>query len=67
MIKMSRSAMLLEFSRDYIEQLDGDKTYCHPYIRCHCGSEKVFNYGLPKNNGKYFFCRSCQTSFILQK
>jgi hypothetical protein len=40
--------MLLEFSRDYIEQLGGDKTYCHPYIRCQCGSDKVFSYGLPK-------------------
>ena len=59
--------MLLEFSRDYIEQLDSDKTYSHPYVKCPCGSDKVFNYGLPKNNGRYFFCRSCQTSFILQK
>ena len=59
--------MLLEFSRDYIEQLDRDKTYSHPYVKCPCGSDKVFNYGIPKDNGIYFFCRSCQTSFKLKK
>jgi predicted SprT family Zn-dependent metalloprotease len=66
MIRTLRSTMLLEFSRDDMEQLDNDEIYCHPYVRCSCGSDKVFNYGIPKNNGKYFFCRTCQASLKVQ-
>ncbi|MBW1946155.1 MAG: class I SAM-dependent methyltransferase [Deltaproteobacteria bacterium] len=62
-LKISRSAMLLEFYREYVEFLNNDMVYSHPYVRCACGSDKVFNYGIPKNNGRYFYCRMCETSF----
>lgn len=65
-IRVLRSTMLLEFSRDYIELLNEDTIHSHPHIRCSCGSNKVFNYGMPKNNGTYFFCRTCETSFKVQ-
>ena len=62
-LKLSRSAMLLEFSREYVELLNNHEMYCHQHIRCACGSDKVFNYGIPKNNGRYFHCRTCETFF----
>lgn len=62
-LRLSRNAMLLEFSREYVEHLNNHEMYCHPYLQCACGSNKVFNYGIPKNNGKYFHCRTCETSF----
>ena len=64
-IRLSKSAMLLEFSREYVELLNNHEMYCHPYIRCACGSDKVFNYGIPKNNEKYYHCRTCETSFTM--
>lgn len=62
-IRLFRSAMLLEFSREQIQMLNEDTIYCHPSVRCSCGSDKVFNYGIPKNNGRYFFCRTCENAF----
>jgi SAM-dependent methyltransferase len=62
-LKMLRSAMLFEFPREYVELLNSDKVYSHPYVRCACGSDRVLNYGIPKNNGRYFYCRMCETSF----
>jgi SAM-dependent methyltransferase len=64
--KFLKSAMLLEFSREYIQLLNKDMKYNHPNVRCICGSDKVFNYGIPKNNGRYFLCRTCDTSFKAQ-
>lgn len=55
--------MLLEFPREHLHILDEDRGYCHPSLRCSCGSDKVFNYGIPKNNGRYFFCRICEKTF----
>jgi ubiquinone/menaquinone biosynthesis C-methylase UbiE len=62
-LRLSRSTMLLEFSREYVELLNNHEMYCHPHIRCACGSDKVLNYGIPKNNGKYYHCCTCETSF----
>jgi SAM-dependent methyltransferase len=64
--KILKSAMLLEFSREYIQLLNNDMMHTHPNVRCFCGSDKVFNYGIPKNNGRYFLCRTCDTSFKAQ-
>ena len=66
-IRFLRSTMLLEFSREHIELFNEDRIYCHPHVQCSCGSDKVFNYGIPKNNGKYFFCRTCEISFKTQE
>jgi len=62
-LKILRDAMLLEFPREYVELLDNDEVYSHPDVMCACGSNKVLNYGIPKNNGRYFYCRTCKTSF----
>ncbi|MHB8835820.1 MAG: class I SAM-dependent methyltransferase [Candidatus Methylomirabilia bacterium] len=58
-----RSAALLEYPREYVALLDDDPALGHSHIRCTCGSDKVFNYGLPRNNGRYFLCRTCERSF----
>jgi len=62
-LKMLWSTMLLEIPGEYVEMLNGDMADSHPYVRCACGSDKVLNYGIPKNNGRYFLCRTCRTSF----
>jgi SAM-dependent methyltransferase len=61
--KVMRSAALLEYPREYVTLLDNDPAHGHPSIRCACGSDKVFNYGLPRSNGRYFLCRTCERSF----
>lgn len=62
-IRLLRGTMLLEFPREHLQMLNEDTIYCHPYVRCSCGSDKVVNYGIPKNNGRYFFCRTCEKAF----
>jgi SAM-dependent methyltransferase len=61
--KAARSAVLLEFPRRYAALLDDDPALSHPDVRCACGSDKVFNYGTPKGNGRNFLCRACERSF----
>jgi SAM-dependent methyltransferase len=61
--RVLRSAALLEFPREYLALLDDDPARGHPHLRCACGSDKVFNYGIPRNNGRYFLCRTCERSF----
>jgi SAM-dependent methyltransferase len=58
-----RSAALLEYPREYVALLDDDPALGHSHLRCTCGSDKVFNYGMPRNNGRHFLCRTCERSF----
>lgn len=62
-VKMLRGMVHLEFSREHIELMNEYMTNAHPHARCSCGSNKVINYGLPRNNGRYFHCRTCETFF----
>ncbi len=62
-VKVLWSSMLWEYPREYVELINSDPAYGHPHVRCACGSDKVFNYGIPKNNGRYFMCRTCEASF----
>jgi SAM-dependent methyltransferase len=61
--RLVRSAALLEFPREYLALLDDDPALGHSHLRCTCGSDKVVNFGMPRNNGRYFFCRTCERSF----
>lgn len=61
--RLVRGAALLEYPREYVVLLDDDPALGHRHVRCTCGSDKVFNYGLPRNNGRHFLCRTCERSF----
>lgn len=61
-LRLLQGAMLLEIPPRYV-QLLGDMAESHPDARCVCGSDKVLNYGIPQNNGRYFLCRRCATAF----
>lgn len=62
-LRVARSAATLEYRREWLQQLDADPACAHPAVRCACGSNRVFNYGVPANNGRHFYCRTCERAF----
>ena len=62
-LRLLTNAMLMEFQREHVELMGEYLTEDHPNIRCSCGSNKVINYGIPKNNRRYFHCHTCDAFF----